>query len=352
MNAESQKAYELGVQLLQSQDFAQAREVLQKALSAEPNEPLLAYPLAVACAQLGDNANAVRLLNALKGAQCLPPAGQELLRRLSSGNGTCIGGGDVIEYVGPFATWEEARSHAIGYDAPNIVAKVLASTQAVINGKAVFERDSVLFHQEMYNFPFLASLFAVAAQTGGRLRVVDFGGSLGSSYWQNRTLLRQSCSEVSWRVVEQPTYLEAAKKLFYLEPLTFYATIPEACQDGRPDAVIFSSVLQYIENFQDILRQAADAQPEFIIIDRTPTLLQELVGDVSGVIMVQNVSPAIYSASYPCRVYAPSALPDTLAAEYQTLYGYNDTIDGTFAITLPNGGRFSFNHQGWLLRHK
>ena len=351
MNKESQGAYELGVQLLQNHDAARAREVLQKALAAEPNEPLLAYPLAVACAEVGDNANAVQLLTALKNAQCLPPAGQDLLRRLVASSGTCTGGGSVIQYVGPFTSWDEARRHAIGYDAPNIVAKVLAATQAVIDGKAAFERDSILFSHEEYNYPFLTSLFAVATKTGGRLRVVDFGGSLGSSYWQNRKLLRRFCSEVSWRVVEQPTYLQAASKLLYLEPLTFYPTIPEACQNERPDAIVFSGVMQYIENYREIFAQAVAAEPEFIVIDRTPELLQSVGGDNPGAIMVQNVSPQIYSASLPCCIYNPGALAAALPG-YEALYAYKDAVDGTFTCAFPDGQSIAFDHRGMLLRRK
>lgn len=357
MTETSQEIYQRSLQLLQNQQFAQARELLEKAVAAEPSEPLLAYPLAVACAQTGDHNRAIYILQVMDKANCLPPAGRDLLNHLINANhktpnNTCVGGGDVIEYVGPFATWQEARQNAIGYDAPNIIEKVFKATQAVIDGKAVFERDSVVFSYEDYNYQFLSSLFMVAAKTGGKLRVIDFGGSLGSSYWQNRKLLHKVCSEISWRVVEQPTYLAAAQKLLYLEPLTFYPSITDACQTSKPDAVIFSSVLQYIENYQDILAQTLAAAPDFIIIDRTPTLLQSVGGENSGVLMVQNVSPAIYSASYPCRIYNPEALPSALMTDYELLYYYKDTVDGTFSCSFANGQSISFDHRGLLLKHK
>jgi len=353
----SQKIYQLSLLLLQNQQFAQARELLEKAVAAEPNEPVLAYPLAVAYAQTGDRERAIYILRIMEKANCLPSAGRELLNYLSNPsnktpNNTCVGGGNVIEYVGPFATWQEARQNAIGYDAPNIIEKVLKATQAVIDGKAVFERDSVLFSHEDYNYQFLSSLFMVAAQTGGKLRVVDFGGSLGSSYWQNRKLLRKICKDISWRVVEQSTYLEAAQKLLYLEPLTFYPSIAEACQNGKPDVIVFSSVLQYIENFQDILTQAVGAKPEFVFIDRTPTLLQSVGGQNSGVLMVQNVSPAIYNASYPCRIFNPEVLPAALLTDYELLYYYKDTIDGTFSCAFADGQSITFDHRGLLLKHR
>jgi len=256
----------------------------------------------------------------------------------------------VIEYSGPYADWASARKAAVGYDAPNIIAKVLASTQAVIDGRAVYERDSVLFYQEEYNWQFLSSLLVVAQHAAGRLKVVDFGGALGSSFWQNRKIFDKLGITVDWRVVEQDTYLQAAKQLRYDAPLRFYATIGDACADGKPDVVVFSSVLQYIEDYKSILLQAISAQPDYLIIDRTPTLTNSACDGKDGLILVQNVSPEIYSASYACWAFAPDALPNCMPQDYHQVYAYTGMVDGQFTIQVQPEAEAVFGHKGWLYK--
>ena len=61
-------------------------------------------------------------------------------------------------------------------------------TQAfkVKNGEAVYERDSVLFDEIQYSWGLLAGLEKAALEHDGKLCVLDFGGSLGSTYYQNK----------------------------------------------------------------------------------------------------------------------------------------------------------------------
>jgi hypothetical protein len=79
------------------------------------------------------------------------------------------GGG--IRFEGDITTWEEANSHCTGYNAEEILAKVLASTLKVKHGEAAAERDSVLFDQIEYAWPVLAGLMWAAARSSGRLNV-------------------------------------------------------------------------------------------------------------------------------------------------------------------------------------
>ncbi len=110
-----------------------------------------------------------------------PPAVVRLIRR---GRGPQQDGG--LRFEGDFATWEEASAQCAGYDAEDILAKVLAATLKVKSGEAACERDSVLFDDIEYAWPVLAGLMWAAARNGGKLNVLDFGGALGSSYFQNR----------------------------------------------------------------------------------------------------------------------------------------------------------------------
>lgn len=88
-------------------------------------------------------------------------------------------------WYGNFSSWNEAVIRSTGYDSQIILEKVKNSLLMVRDGMAPYERDSVIFSEVQYSFPLLSGLMWIAAQNNGRLNVLDFGGSLGSSYFQN-----------------------------------------------------------------------------------------------------------------------------------------------------------------------
>lgn len=203
-----------------------------------------------------------------------------------------------IFFEGDYATWDEAASHCTGYDAKSILAKVLEATLKVKRGEAEFERDSVLFKEIEYSWPVLAGLMWAAARNGGQLNVLDFGGALGSSYFQNRKFL-QTLPEVRWNVVEQAHYVEAGKKDIQDEQLLFYETIENCLNQNQPNIILLSSVLQYLPNSYELLRCLIAVQPDIFILDRTCYSNKNNY----EMIRVQHVPDSIYSASYPCRYF-------------------------------------------------
>lgn len=231
----------------------------------------------------------------------LPPA---LLRWA---RGIVVGGG----FEGDFATWEEASARCTGYDDQSILAKVLDATLKVKSGAVAYERDSVLFDEIEYAWPVLAGLMSAAALAGGRLNVLDFGGALGSGYFQNRGFL-QRLPEVRWNVVEQAHYVDAGRKYIEHGPLHFYRTIEECLAQTQPNVVLLSSVLQYLKSPTQILKRLSEAGVSYLIIDRTPFA----VGD-TGRLVVQRVPPSIYTASYPMWVFSQSEFMNTLDPDWR-----------------------------------
>lgn len=237
-----------------------------------------------------------------------PPAIVRLIRRRQ---GPQQDGGSRFE--GDFATWEEANAHCTGYDAEEILAKVLAATLKVKRGEAAFERDSVLFDEIEYAWPVLAGLMWAAARNGGKLNVLDFGGALGSCYFQNRKFL-QTLPEVRWNVVEQAHYVEAGRAHIQDGQLLFYKTIKECLNENQPNVILLSSVLQYLPAPGSILLELMKVGADAIVIDRT------IVNHSSfDRIYVQHVPSLIYSASYPCRSLSESALLAALGKNYLAL---------------------------------
>ena len=231
----------------------------------------------------------------------VPPILANFYNRLASRGG----------FSGNYASWEEAVRVSTGYDSDVILNKVRDSLLKVKRGEHVYERDSVLFDRVQYSWPLLAGLLWIASQKDNRLNLVDFGGSLGSTYYQNRKFLSQ-LKELHWSIVEQKKFAECGKRDFENEHVKFYDDIEECFGEQRPDAILLSGVLQYLEKPYALLEKVQSLGFEFILVDRTPFL--EKGGDR---ITVQRVPPEIFPASYPCWFFSREKFLDAMDFRYR-----------------------------------
>lgn len=200
----------------------------------------------------------------------------------------------VVRYGGNYATWEDALKHCRGFHSPEIAQKICAAMLSVKKGEAVYERDGVLFDKIQYSWPLLAGLLRAASINNNQLNVLDFGGSLGSTYYQNRLFLSH-LSKLTWNIVEQPTFVEYGKKYFADNILSFDVDFDNVARNTQIDVVILSSSLPYIENPHALFKKILNYNFQHIIIDRTPFLT---TGDQDR-LTIEKVPPSIYKASYP-----------------------------------------------------
>lgn len=208
---------------------------------------------------------------------------------------------------GDYKTWQAAKNASTGYEDLEIANLVKDSLLKVKNGEAAYERDSVLFDKIEYSWPLLAGLMYVSANSQGKLSVVDFGGSLGSSYYQNKRFLDR-LESVSWNIIEQENFIKIGKDLFEDKHLKFFKDIESCTVESKPNLLLLSSVLQYIEQPYELMQSLLKYPFDFIIIDRTPFSLSQ-----QDEIKVQIVPPTIYKASYPCWFLSESKLHELLS---------------------------------------
>ena len=237
-----------------------------------------------------------------------------------------------IRFRGEYPSWAAARAASSGYDRGSILDKVREATLKVKSGEAVYERDSMLFDRIEYSWPILAALMWSAAMSRGRLSVLDFGGSLGSAYFQNRSFLNQ-LDDFAWGVVEQPHYVEAGREFIADDRLRFFPTIRDCVDAIAPNTVLLGSVIHYVEAYRSQLAALTAFRPRVIAIDRT------IVNDgATDRIYVQDVPPAVYEASYPCYSLSEPSLIGTLDQ-----LGYELVTDfdaGSFPAAEATGSRF------------
>jgi putative methyltransferase (TIGR04325 family) len=182
-----------------------------------------------------------------------------------------VAGRAVVTFSGDYPLWNDALADASGYDSPTIINRVVEATRRVVQGEAVFERDSVLFDHIEYSWPLLASLLQVALERGS-LRVIDFGGSLGTTWRQNREYLSRVRSiPVTWHVVEQESFVSVGRAEFETAQLRFQHSIGEASAHGV-DVVLFASSLCYVSDPERFLHEAAETDARYLIVDRLPVV--------------------------------------------------------------------------------
>jgi len=201
-------------------------------------------------------------------------------------------------FVGNYSNWEDAELKASGYDAKAIFERVRDAGIKVKQGGALYERDSVCFYEESYRWPVLTCLLSIAAQNNGRLSVLDFGGSLGSFYFQHIKFLNKLKS-VIWSVVEQAHFVDCGRHEFQSDRLKFYMSCNECADVEAVNVVLLSSVLQYLKSPRTILNEISKVKAKYIIIDRTP-----FINSLHNRLTVQKVPSSIYKASYPAWFFS------------------------------------------------
>jgi len=220
-------------------------------------------------------------------------------------------------FSGHYRTWDAALAVSTGYDASEILDKVTAATLKVYRGEAAFERDSVLFDEIVYSWPLLAALLWIAVREKGVLRICDFGGALGTTYFQNRKFL-QNVPEVQWCIVEQAGFVERGKEQLGSSQLRFHETVEGCFQDCQCDALLLSSVLPYLSSPYEMLQNLLSYHFRYVLLDRTPIL--EHAPDR---LTVQYVPDTIYSASYPAWFFNETKLLNFFSADYTLVEQFN-----------------------------
>jgi putative methyltransferase (TIGR04325 family) len=204
---------------------------------------------------------------------------------------------DVI-YRGDYASFAEARACSSGYEEAVILERTRVALHKVLRGEAAYERDSVTFDTMDLPGPLLGLLLRIAAEHQGNLSVLDFGGSLGSTYYHCRSALAH-LPRLEWSIVELPAHVACGQREFSNEQLRFYPTIAACLLERRPSVLLLSGVLQCLPEPWAFLREAATHGFDWIIMDRTPFIEAE-----RDRMTVETVSPRIYPASYPAWFFS------------------------------------------------
>lgn len=241
-------------------------------------------------------------------------------------------------FMGKYGTWEEAEKHANGYNEQSILDNVYNATKKVISGEAAYERDSVLFYEKSYNYRILF-LIALLGTRQPEVNILDFGGALGSEFWKNLDMINRVNTKISWNIVEQKNFVSLGrKKLENIQNLFFYSQIEDI--DKKIDIVLFSSVLQYLPEYQNIIWRALALRAKYILVER------QCISNESR-ICIQHVEDNIYKATYPVRIIGERELLSQFSDDYRLVTKYDSDVDvGKFFVD-----GMEFFYKGYLFEY-
>ena len=249
----------------------------------------------------------------------------------------------VTPYLeGNFSSYADALNTANqimpdAYESTSILQRVADSIQKVRRGEAAFERDGVAFPNENYHFPILAALLYVATRER-RLTVLDFGGSLGSTYFQNRKLLEGL--PVDWNVVEQPHYVDYGNA--NVPEVNFCYKISDL-RHKNINLAIASCSLSYTDDPIKYLTDILNVHAKFFIVDRTYFNFAP-----ANRIALEHVPESIYKAVYPITLLNIAEFESLVTKFYRPVF-YMPAFD-RLPFIEDNTAQITPCH-GWLFEH-
>jgi putative methyltransferase (TIGR04325 family) len=233
-------------------------------------------------------------------------------------------------WFGDYKTWAQAANDSKGYAADNILEKTRTALLKIKRGEAVYERDSVTFDTKQYPFPVISSLLYIATANSNKLNVIDFGGSLGSTWFQVKDFLN-NLSPVCWNIVEQQEYVTCGRELFEDEKLKFNYSIEECINLQKPNVILLSSVIQYLEKPHDFLQSLLAYEIEYILVDRTAFIKSD-----KDRLTRQIVPPEIYEATYPAWFFNEKRFLSHFVPKYEIIAEFTSYVEGESVIQIDN----------------
>jgi putative methyltransferase (TIGR04325 family) len=256
-------------------------------------------------------------------------------RRAWSGDASSPASG----WLGNYPDWSSALAQSGGYDTNLILDKVRSAVRKVKKGEAAFERDSVTFDKPDHDPVVLKWLKHIGEAKNNELRVLDFGGSLGSTFFQYRHALGNVAIK-EWMVIEQSHFVEAGQSEFENDVLKFRKEIPTG---HKADVLLLFSVLPYVEHPHSLLNELVKTEVDYIVVDRTP-----IVKTNSDILTVQVVPESIYKASYPAWFFSKDKLLKSFSEKFEVLAEYKSKFAADYRLEDGTNAQW----MGFILKRK
>jgi putative methyltransferase (TIGR04325 family) len=166
---------------------------------------------------------------------------------------------------GVFDTFQEARGDATVFDGDIWLDKCLARARASLASAQTSAALSPVNETRDY---VLAVVAGFAAARDGVLRILDFGGGLGTSYIPLNQAINPD-KVLDYVIVETEALCRAGQRLFADDKqVTFVSELPDRMQ--KFDIVHCGSSFHYVDDWRGMLSRFAAFDPEYLVFADLP----------------------------------------------------------------------------------
>lgn len=160
--------------------------------------------------------------------------------------------------------------------------------------KQIFNASSELFYKPFTSCSYLLEILKIFNEKNEEINFYDFGANKIDNY----LYLTKNISKLTYYYYDQTHYNDKVKKLS-LELQLKRIIVDEnfKVEQYKIDFAYFGSVLQYLENYKDILKKFSKAKSKYIIISQTPFFNSQLI-DKNIVVKQLNIHPQINYAYF------------------------------------------------------
>jgi putative methyltransferase (TIGR04325 family) len=167
-------------------------------------------------------------------------------------------------WEGVYATFAETGAEPAFFEGTGWLDRIVTRAQQFIDRMAGATVPAAAMTTE-YALPFVAAMIAVP---GRPLRILDFGGSMGTSYLPLRAMLPKDRA-LDFVVVENAAVCKKGDELFANdESLHFRTDMPSAPE--KFDIVHFGSSLHYVDDWKGLLDTSSALAPDYLIFTDLP----------------------------------------------------------------------------------
>ena len=184
---------------------------------------------------------------------------------------------DFKVFEGVYASFEEAPGVGAGFAGPIWRERSLQAARNEADKLAKGETLDYGLRQRNAALPVVA---AMLLSRQPRIKILDFGGGLGTAFMVLVKALGEDIARVDYRVVEVDSICNAGRELFaQRRGPTLESGLPD---DGCFDIVTASSVLQYVDDWPDVVRRLAGYGAGYLVLGDI------FIGDFASFVTLQN----------------------------------------------------------------
>lgn len=160
---------------------------------------------------------------------------------------------------GIYGSFADAPKSGPGFAGPIWRDRSLQAAQDAVVALGAGEPLDYALRQRNAVLPIAAATMLSAQEN---LRILDFGGGLGTSYLVLRQAVPAALDRIDYTISEVESICDAGRALFGTQRgLVFRADLPDS---PGFDLVHAASVLQYIERWRDVIARLADLKPALL----------------------------------------------------------------------------------------